>query len=77
MLALSGGGLRATLFHLGVFVYLAQTTRLQNVRGIVSVSGENILAAHSQRNGKQRRGIRKIIAVTAALVRLTRSDLRH
>src|SRR5713101_4008401 len=44
-LALSGGGLSATLFHLGIFAYLAHKNRLKDVKGIVSVSGGSILAA--------------------------------
>jgi predicted acylesterase/phospholipase RssA len=46
VLALSGGGFRATLFHLGVVSYLRDTSRLQAVRYITSVSGGSILAAH-------------------------------
>lgn len=45
-LALSGGGLRATLFHLGVVRALKDAGRLQEVAHICSVSGGSILAAH-------------------------------
>lgn len=45
-LALSGGGFRATLYHLGVVRYLKDSGQLQNVTDIASVSGGSILAAH-------------------------------
>lgn len=45
-LALSGGGLRATLFHLGVVRYLSEYGLLRDVKHITSVSGGSILAAH-------------------------------
>lgn len=45
-LALSGGGFRATLFHLGVIRYLCETGRLSSIKKIYAVSGGSILAAH-------------------------------
>lgn len=45
-LALSGGGFRATLFHLGVIRFLYERGLLPKVRIICSVSGGSILAAH-------------------------------
>lgn len=45
-LALSGGGFRATLFHLGVVLYLRETNQLERVKYITSVSGGSILAGH-------------------------------
>jgi predicted acylesterase/phospholipase RssA len=45
-LALSGGGFRATLFHLGVVTYLAESGLLHRVKRIAAVSGGSILAAH-------------------------------
>src|SRR5262245_33398827 len=45
-LALSGGGFRATLFHLGVVRLLNETRRLSQVKRIGAVSGGSILAAH-------------------------------
>mgnify|MGYP005640621919 CR=1 FL=1 len=38
-LALSGGGFRATLYHLGVIRYLRDTGKLEEVSDIASVSG--------------------------------------
>lgn len=45
-LALSGGGFRATLFHLGVVEALRKCGLLRKVKLISSVSGGSILAAH-------------------------------
>ncbi len=45
-LALSGGGFRATLFHLGVVAFLRDCGVLERVETICSVSGGSILAAH-------------------------------
>lgn len=45
-LALSGGGFRATLFHLGVIRHLYEQKTLHHVTKIASVSGGSILAAH-------------------------------
>ena len=44
-LALSGGGLRATLFHLGVVRFLRDAGLLRDITHIVSVSGGSILGA--------------------------------
>jgi predicted acylesterase/phospholipase RssA len=45
-LALSGGGFRATLFHLGLVRYLRDADVLRQVTHITSVSGGSIMAAH-------------------------------
>jgi predicted acylesterase/phospholipase RssA len=45
-LALSGGGFRATLFHLGVVRLLHDAGQLSAVKRIGAVSGGSILAAH-------------------------------
>jgi predicted acylesterase/phospholipase RssA len=45
-LALSGGGFRATLFHLGVLTRLAELDLLRHLHMISSVSGGSVLAAH-------------------------------
>ncbi len=46
-LALSGGGLRATLFHLGVLRFLFESGLLVRVKFIGGVSGGSILAMHA------------------------------
>lgn len=55
-LALSGGGFRATLYHLGVIRYLKDAGRLQHVSDIASVSGGSILAAHLVMNWERYSG---------------------
>jgi predicted acylesterase/phospholipase RssA len=45
-LALSGGGFRASLFHIGVLARLAELDMLRHVEVISSVSGGSILAAY-------------------------------
>jgi predicted acylesterase/phospholipase RssA len=45
-LALSGGGFRATLYHLGVVRFLRDADILPQITHITSVSGGSILAAH-------------------------------
>lgn len=41
-LALSGGGIRAAIFHLGVLKFLAQTDSLEQVRAVSTVSGASL-----------------------------------
>lgn len=45
-LALSGGGFRASLFHIGVLARLAELDMLRHIEVISSVSGGSILAAY-------------------------------
>jgi predicted acylesterase/phospholipase RssA len=45
-LALSGGGFRATLYHLGVLRFLRDAGTLERISHITSVSGGSIMAAH-------------------------------
>jgi predicted acylesterase/phospholipase RssA len=45
-LCLSGGGFRATLFHLGVVAALRAKKQLRRVKRITSASGGSIVAAH-------------------------------
>src|SRR5207249_3307541 len=45
-LALSGGGFRASLFHLGVLAYLAERDVLRRVEVLSCVSGGSIIGAH-------------------------------
>ncbi|SNV41538.1 Patatin-like phospholipase [Pasteurella multocida] len=42
-LALSGGGIRAMVFHLGVLTYLAEQKRLEQVSHISTVSGGSLI----------------------------------
>ncbi len=45
-LALSGGGFRATLFHLGVISFLHDNGLLPQVQSVSAVSGGSVLGAH-------------------------------
>jgi predicted acylesterase/phospholipase RssA len=77
VLALSGGGVRATLFQLGILVGLAHANRLKDVTGIVSVSGGSILAAHFARDWPTAVNDHDgFIKVAAALVQFFRSNPR-
>ncbi len=78
IVSLSGGGLRATLFHLGLFVVLHHAGKLQRVRALTAVSGGSILAAHfvKQWHTAAYEGSDGFLAVASSLVRFVRSDLR-
>lgn len=52
-LVLSGGGFRATLFHLGVLDFLYRNGRIPEIKRIIAVSGGSILAAHLALNFDQ------------------------
>lgn len=76
-LALSGGGFRATLFHLGVIRYLRETGRLAKVKHIASVSGGSITATHLILNwGKYTGDEKAFAAVAAKLVQFVRRNVR-
>jgi predicted acylesterase/phospholipase RssA len=45
-LALSGGGFRASLYHLGLVRFLRDAGLLSQVSHITAVSGGSIIAAH-------------------------------
>lgn len=45
-LALSGGGFRATLFHLGLIRFLRDAGLLERITQLASVSGGSVMAAH-------------------------------
>ena len=76
-LALSGGGLRATLFHLGVIKRLRETGDLAKVRHIFSVSGGSILAAHIRLNWDHYSGTDEQFQTAAGEIQaLCQRDLR-
>src|SRR5258708_36398208 len=77
-LALSGGGFRATLFHLGVVAAFRQLGRLGEVGVISCVSGGSIIGAHlvlnwhrytSTDKGPFECAARELVAITTADVR--------
>jgi hypothetical protein len=77
-LTLSGGGFRATLFHLGTIAYLRREKLLGNVKQIYAVSGGSILATHLLLNWKKYTSDDDSLFAGAAreVVDFTRSDLR-
>jgi predicted acylesterase/phospholipase RssA len=77
-LALSGGGFRATLFHLGVVRFLRDAGALRDVTDIAAVSGGSILAAHLVLNWDQYNGDDQSFTETAAqIVKIVQFDVRN
>lgn len=77
-LALSGGGFRATLYHLGVVRYLRDSGHLGNVTDIASVSGGTILAAHLVLHWDRYTGDDEAFASAAdEVVRFVQFDVRN
>src|ERR1051325_1072520 len=83
-IALSGGGLRAVLFHLGVIRFLSEANVLRMTKRICSISGGSVLAAHLVLNWEQYLQAsastndprEPFSIVTKSLVRFARSDVR-
>jgi len=77
-LALSGGGFRATLYHLGVIRYLRDAGTLQNISQITSVSGGSILAAHLLLNWDRYCGTDAEFEQAAdEIIQFTKMDVRN
>jgi predicted acylesterase/phospholipase RssA len=77
-LALSGGGFRATLYHLGVVRFLRDAGGLQNVTDIASVSGGSILAAHLVLNwDRYTSNDESFVEAASEILRFVRFDLRN
>lgn len=77
-LALSGGGFRATLYHLGILRLLKDAGQLQNVTDIASVSGGSILAAHLVLNLDRYTGDdERFDDAVAEVVRFVQFDVRN
>src|SRR6516164_9052288 len=77
-LALSGGGLRATLFHLGVVRFMRDAGLLRDVSHIVSVSGGSILGAHLALNWERYNASAAEFEATASkVVDFVRFDARN
>lgn len=77
-LALSGGGFRATLYHLGVVRYLRDSGQLEHVSDIASVSGGTILAAHLVMNWDRYTGSDEEFAAAASeVVQFVQFDVRN
>ncbi len=77
-LALSGGGFRATLFHLGVIRYLRDNGTLDITTDIASVSGGSILGAHLVLNWDRYNGTdEQFDEVSRELIRFIQFDVRN
>ncbi len=77
-LALSGGGFRATLFHLGMIRFLREANILPNVTHITSVSGGSILAAHLMLNWQRYNdSLKEFDAAAAEVLRFVQLDIRN
>ncbi len=77
-LALSGGGFRATLYHLGLIRFLRDAGLLPMVTHITSVSGGSIMAAHLVLHWKRYTGSEaEFEEVAAELVNFIQLDVRN
>jgi hypothetical protein len=77
-ISLSGGGFRATLFHLGLVRLLYETNLLHCVKFISGVSGGGILAAHLGLNWKRYTGsAAEFESAAMEIVRFTQKDVRN
>ena len=77
-LALSGGGFRATLFHLGLVRFLHDAKILSNVSHITAVSGGSIIAAHLCLNWERYNGsTNDFEAAALELLDFIRLDIRN
>jgi predicted acylesterase/phospholipase RssA len=76
-LSLSGGGFRATLFHLGVIRFLKDAELLPHVTHVFSVSGGSIMAAHLALHWHRYLGNDEEFSKAATdLIGFTRTDVR-
>jgi predicted acylesterase/phospholipase RssA len=77
-LALSGGGFRASLYHLGLVRFLRDAGILSQVSHITSVSGGSILAAHLVLNWDRYNGSRnEFDAAASEFLSFVRLDVRN
>jgi len=77
-LALSGGGFRATLYHLGLARFLRDAGLLSKVTHITSVSGGSIFAAHLLLRWDRYNGSASDFdAAASELLRFIRMDVRN
>src|SRR5438046_3600509 len=77
-LALSGGGFRASLYHLGLVRFLRDAGILPQVSHITSVSGGSILAAHLVLNWDRYNGsANEFDAAASEFLSFVRLDVRN
>jgi Patatin-like phospholipase len=76
-LALSGGGFRATLFHLGVTRFLFENGLLNQVKLVSAVSGGSIFAAHLILNWERYTGSKEDFdAAALEVINFVKTDIR-
>jgi predicted acylesterase/phospholipase RssA len=77
-LALSGGGFRASLYHLGLLRFLRDAGVLRHVTHITAVSGGSIMAAHLALNWERYTGEpREFDAAASEVLSFVRLDVRN
>ena len=77
-LALSGGGFRASLYHLGLLRFLRDAGALSQVTHITAVSGGSIIAAHVVLNWERYNGSpNEFDAAAAEFLSFVRMDVRN
>jgi predicted acylesterase/phospholipase RssA len=77
-LALSGGGFRASLYHLGLIRFLRDAAILPQVTHITSVSGGSIFAAHLALNWERYNGTpQEFDAAAAEILAFVQLDVRN
>jgi predicted acylesterase/phospholipase RssA len=77
-LALSGGGFRASLYHLGLLRFLRDAGILPQVTHITSVSGGSIMAVHLALNwDRYNGGANEFDAAAAEFLSFVRLDIRN
>jgi predicted acylesterase/phospholipase RssA len=77
-LALSGGGFRASLYHLGLLRFLRDAGVLSQVTHITSVSGGSIMAAHLALNwDRYNGGAKEFDAAAAEFLDFIHLDIRN
>ena len=77
-LALSGGGFRASLYHLGLLRFLRDAGILSQVTHITSVSGGSVIAAHLALNWDRYNGdAKEFDAAAAEFLSFVRLDIRN
>lgn len=75
-LLLSGGGFRATLFHLGVIRFLAEQNHLSSISKVYSVSGGSVLAGYLALNWSEFSNPEAFANVADKVVAYAQSDVR-
>src|SRR6516225_7011539 len=77
-LALSGGGFRASLYHLGLVRFLRDAGVLPRVTHVTAVSGGSVLAAHLVLNWDRYNGSpNEFDAAAAEFLAFVRMDVRN